>query len=144
LLPFVLGAVASTLKTIGAVTTCQKTNDAEWRRPEMASIRRGVAADGLSTIAAGLSGAVGQNPATSGVAIASATGATSRFIAIGIAAWFVLMACLPGLAAIFMIMPDPVLGGALSFAASYMLTSGIQIIASRALDARRTAIVGFA
>jgi NCS2 family nucleobase:cation symporter-2 len=142
--PFLLGAVASTLKTIATVTTCQKINDADWRRPETGSIRRGVAADGFSTVIAGLIGAVGQNSATSGVGISSATGATSRYIAVAVAGWFVLMACLPGLAAVLMAMPDPVLGGALLFAASYVLTNGIQIIGSRALDSRRTAIVGFA
>jgi xanthine permease XanP len=143
LVPFVLAAVASTLKTIGAVTTCQKINDAAWKRPEMDSIRKGVAADGLATIIAGCLGSTGQNSATSGIGVSTATGATSRFIAIAIAAWFIVMACSPILRSLFVVMPDPVMGGALMFSACYILVSGIQIITSRLLDSRRTAIVGF-
>lgn len=142
LIPFLLAAVSAALKTIGAVTTCQKINDSGWTRPEMGEIRSGVAADGLASILAALMGSTGQNSSTSNIGVSSATGATSRWIALPIAAWLLLMACSPKLAAVFVIMPEAVIGGSLMFAACFMLVNGLQIITSRMLDSRRTAVVG--
>jgi NCS2 family nucleobase:cation symporter-2 len=39
--PFAVGATAACLKTVGDLTTCQKTNDADRVRPDMRSISRG-------------------------------------------------------------------------------------------------------
>ena len=44
LVPFLVSALASSLKTVGDLTTCQKVNDAEWRRPDMKSISGGILA----------------------------------------------------------------------------------------------------
>jgi NCS2 family nucleobase:cation symporter-2 len=140
--PFMIGALASLLTTIAAVTTCQKINDSGWERPDMGSISRGVLADGLGTVIAASIGSSGLNSATSGVAMSSATGATSRYIAFGIAGWLLVMACSPQFATLFMVIPKPVLGAALLYIACFMLVSGIEIIASRPLDVRRTAVVG--
>jgi NCS2 family nucleobase:cation symporter-2 len=129
---------------MGSVTTCQKINDASWVRPDMAEIQRGVAADGVSTVLAGFMGSTGQNPSTSNISISSATGATSRRIALPIIIWLLVMACSPKLASIFVIMPEAVIGGALLFAACFILVSGLQIVASRMLDVRRTAVIGLA
>lgn len=142
LIPFLLAAVSAALKTIGAVTTCQKINDSAWSRPDMGEIQRGVAADGLSSVLAALMGTTGQNSSTSNIGVSSATGATSRWIALPIAAWLAVMACSPKLATVFVIMPEAVIGGSLMFAACFMLVNGLQIITSRMLDSRRTAVVG--
>ncbi len=144
LVVFVLASLSSMLKTMGAVTTCQKINDAAWVRPDMTEIQRGVAADGVSTVLAGVMGSTGQNPSTSNISISSATGATSRRIALPIIIWLLVMACSPKLASIFVIMPEAVIGGALLFAACFILVNGLQIIASRMLDIRRTAVIGLA
>lgn len=74
--------------------------------------------------------------------MAAATGATSRFIAIGIAGWFFLMAFSPKLAMLLMVLPKPVLGAALLYTACFILANGIEIITSRGLDLRRTTVVG--
>lgn len=144
LVVFMLASLASMLKTMGNVTTCQKMNDAAWVRPDMTEIQRGVAADGMSTVLAGVMGSTGQNPSTSNISISSATGATSRRIALPIIIWLLVMACSPKLASIFVIMPEAVIGGALLFAACFILVSGLQIVASRMLDIRRTAVIGLA
>jgi len=54
------------------------------------------------------------------------------------------MACSPKLASVFVVMPEPVIGGALLFAACFILVSGLQIVTSRMLDIRRTAVIGLA
>jgi NCS2 family nucleobase:cation symporter-2 len=144
LLAFGLAAFAATLKTIGAVSTAQRLNDADWSRPDAGNLRRGVFGDGLASICAGLLGSTGQNSATSAVGISGATGATSRWIALTLAGWLAAMACMPKLAALFELMPGMVLGGVLAFAAIYMVANGIELIGSRVLDRRRALVVGAA
>src|SRR5512133_2115661 len=38
IIPFIVAALSSALKTMGDLTTCQKINDAGWKRPDMTSI----------------------------------------------------------------------------------------------------------
>ena len=54
----------------------------------------------------------------------------------------ILLAFLPKLAALFAVMPDPVMGAILVYVACYMILAGIQVITSRMLDARRIFVVG--
>ena len=144
LVAFALAAFASTLKTIGAVSTAQRLNDAGWTRPDAGNLQRGVLGDGLASICAGIMGSTGQNSATSAVGISGATGATSRWIALALALWLMTMACMPKVAALLDLLPTMVIGGVLLFAAIYMVVNGIELIGSRVLDRRRTMVVGTA
>jgi xanthine permease XanP len=140
--PFMIAALAAGLRTIGVITTCQRINDASWKRPNQRSIAGGVLADGLGCAIGGALGVVGMAASPSAVGISQATGATSRYIAIAIAGWFVLFAAMPKLAACFLALPDSVVGAALMFTGSMMLVSGIQIVAAGPLDTRKTMVVG--
>ncbi len=142
ILPFVIAGLASGLRVIGVVTTCQRINDASWTRPEMSSIRGGILADGIGCAVAGLAGTPGISAAPSLVGISKASGATSRSIAWAIAVWLLLLACLPKLATLILTMPNAVIGAALVFNGSFMLVAGIQILASRPINARTTLIIG--
>ncbi len=144
LVAFALAAFASTLKTIGAVSTAQRLNDADWTRPDAGNLQRGVLGDGLASISAGLLGSTGQNSATSAVGISGATGATSRWIALALALWLLAMACMPKIAVLLDLLPTMVIGGVLLFASIYMFANGIELIGSRVLDRRRTMVVGSA
>lgn len=138
---FAVGALAACLKTIGNITSCQKMNDAEWVRPDIDSISKGVLADGLGTVTAGFLGTVGVNSSPSAVGLAGATGVTSRRVAYAIAAIFFALAFLPKVAGVLSIVPRAVLGAALLFSACFVFINGVQIISSRLLDARRTFVV---
>jgi NCS2 family nucleobase:cation symporter-2 len=141
-IPFVAAAVASTIRTMGDVTTSQKLNDADWARPDMRSVSGGVLANGLSNITAGIIGTAAVSTATSGVGTAAATGVLSRRVAYVIGAAFFILAFFPRASAILLIMPGAVIGAVLLFSASFIFVNGIQIIASRMLDARRTFVIG--
>ena len=117
LVAFALAAFASTLKTIGAVSTAQRLNDTDWTRPDGGNLQRGVLGDGLGSICAGLIGGTGQNSATSAVGISGATGATSRWIALALALWLLTLACMPKIATLLDLLPAMVIGGVLLFAA---------------------------
>jgi xanthine permease XanP len=142
LVPFMVAALSSALKTMGDLTTCQKINDADWRRIEMRSISRGMLACAAGNITSGLLGALGQSVSSSNIGLSIATGATSRRIGYAAGGILMLLAFFPKLAAIFVIMPTPVMGASLVFAVCFMIIAGIQIIMSRMIDARKTFVVG--
>jgi xanthine permease XanP len=141
-LPFLISAVAATLKSMAVLSLCQKINDAEWIRPDLLNIRNGVAADGLGTLIAGMLGTFGINSSPSCVALSAATGITSRTVAYAIAAIFAVPAFLPKMAVALAIMPKPVIAAALTFTACFLLINGMQVITSRMLDSRKTFVVG--
>ncbi len=143
-LPFAIGSLATAMKAAGTITICQKTNDADWVRPDMKTITSGVIADALSTVIAGAAGTVGTNTGTPGVGLAAATGVTSRTVAYAAAIIFMIMGFVPKLSALLGLMPRPVVVAALLFIVSFIMINGLQIMTSRMLDVRRTVVIGLA
>jgi NCS2 family nucleobase:cation symporter-2 len=142
IVPFAIAALASGLRAIGVITTCQKINDASWRRPDLGNIRSGVLADGIACFAGGWLATPGLSAAPSLVGLQKVTGATSRYIAYAIAGWFVLLSCMPKVGAALLALPLPIVGAALVFNGASMLMGGIQIVTSRPVTMRSTFIVG--
>ena len=142
LLPVLVATLCSSLKTVGDLTTCQKINDVKWNRPDMNNIKKGILADGLGCLTAGIVGGAGQSTSSTNVGLSIATGATSRFIAMTMGAIAIMLAFSPKLASFFTIMPPPVMGATLVFALSFMIVAGFQIVMSRMLDARKTFVIG--
>jgi xanthine permease XanP len=143
LLPaFLIASLASTLKSVGDLTLCQRINDADWKRTDMQSVSGGMLAGAIGTGLSGLLGGIGQSTFSSNVGLSLATGATSRSIAIPCGILMIVLAFFPKLAAFFAVMPDPVMGAILVYVACYMILAGIQVITSRMLDARRIFVVG--
>lgn len=141
---FAIASIAAAMKAVGTITVCQRMNDADWVRPDMRSITRGVLADGASTILAGVAGAVGTNSSTPSVGLAAATGVASRKVAFAIGTIFLLLGFFPKLPALLAVMPRPVIVAALLFAVSFIIINGLQVMGSRMLDARRTLVIGLA
>jgi NCS2 family nucleobase:cation symporter-2 len=137
-----MAGTAAMLRTVGVITTCQKINDLDWKRPDLKSIQAGIFADGIGCAVAGLLGVMGMNSAPSLVGVAKATGATSRYIGFACTAILVIFAFIPKYAALFLMLPQPVIGAAMVFTASFMIAGGIQIIVSRNVDSRGTCVVG--
>ncbi|RXE56786.1 xanthine permease [Methanoculleus taiwanensis] len=144
LIPFIIAVLCSSLKSIGDLTTCQKINDADWRRPDMRNIGSGILADGSSALFSGLVGGMGQSTSSSNVGLSVGTGATSRAIAFAAGALLIALTFFPKLASVFVIMPSPVMGAGLVFVAAFMIVNGLQIIMSRMMDTRKTFVIGFA
>ena len=140
--PFAIASVAAAMKAAGTITVCQKTNDADWTRPDMQLVKSGVLADGLGTAAAGLLGGVGINTSTPVVGLAQATGVASRQVAVAVGAMFLLLGFFPKLTALLAVMPRSVIVPALLFAVTFIIINGLQVISSRLLDARRTLVLG--
>ncbi|MGE3155733.1 MAG: uracil-xanthine permease family protein [Xanthobacteraceae bacterium] len=143
MLPFAIAGLASGLRAVGVLTTCQQINDADWHRPDMKRISAGVTADGIGCAVGGALGTPGMSASPSLVGLEKTTGVTSRSIAWVIAAWLVLLACLPQFSSLIINMPRPVMGAALFFNGSLMIVAGVQLIVSRPVTLRATVIVGF-
>jgi NCS2 family nucleobase:cation symporter-2 len=144
IVPFAIAAVAAAMKAVGTIAVCQRMNDADWVRPDMRSITRGVLADGASTALAGVAGALGTNTSTPAVGLAAATGVASRKVAYAVGAIFLLLGLFPKLTALLAVMPRPVVVASLLFAVTFIMINGLQVMSSRMLDARRTLVVGLA
>jgi xanthine permease XanP len=141
--PFMVAALAATLRAMGDVSNAQRLNDADWVRPQFASLAGGVAANGLANIFCGLVGSCGLNTYSSSIGLSGATGVTSRSIGYAIGLGFCTLAFIPPAAMVLAAMPLPVMGAALFFTAAFVFTSGLQMITARMLDARKHIVIGF-
>jgi xanthine permease XanP len=143
LVPFAVASLAATLRVMGDVANAQRLNDAEWVRPNFASLAGGVSANGVAVIFCGLVGSCGLNSYSSCIGLSGATGVTSRSIGYAIGTIFAVLAFVPPAAAVLGAMPLPVMGAALFFTAAFVFTSGLQMITARMLDARKSIVIGF-
>jgi xanthine permease XanP len=142
MLPFAIAGLASGLRAVGVLTTCQQMNDAAWRRPDMKSISGGVIADGIGCAVGGALGTPGMSASPSLVGIEKITGVTSRVIAWSIAGWLIVLSCFPQFATLIVNMPRPVMAAALFFNGALMFVAGIQIVVSRPITLRASLIIG--
>ncbi len=142
--PFLIAALANTLKAAALLTAAERLADADWVRPNYRRIGGGVLADGLGTGLSGLFCVFGVNVSASSVGLSEATGIASRVVAYAIGGIFVVMAFIPRLIHFFTLMPSSVIGATFIFTSCTVIKGGIETIASRVLDARRTLVVGLA
>ena len=143
LAPFMVASLAATLRVMGDISNAQRLNDSDWVRPSFSSLAGGVSANGLAMIFCGLTGSFGINSYSSSIGLSGATGVTSRSVGYAIGIGFAVLALIPPAAGLFAIMPLPVMGAALFFTAAFVLTSGLQMITARMLDARKNVVIGF-
>lgn len=144
LVPFIAAGLTCALRTMGDVSVAQKINDRDWVRPDMASIRNGMVANGLATVLSGFAGGLGGNTQSSGIGMSNAAGVTSRRVGYWLGGILIVMSMIPVISAVMVATPRPVIAAVLLFTASFVMTSGIQVITTRLLDGRRTFIVGLA
>jgi NCS2 family nucleobase:cation symporter-2 len=144
IVPFLIAALSSTLKGVGDFATAQRISDANWKQPDMAVAGRGVFALGLSNLFTALVGGLGLSTSSSNVGLSLSTGAISRVILYFFGGLMVLLAFLPKVAAVYVLMPEPVLGAAIIFVQSFMIVAGIQLIRIGITDTRKTLAIGLA
>jgi len=73
LAPFLIGAICASLKSIGDLTTCQKINDANWKRPDMKNISNGIFAESIKTMSSGILGGLAYTTSSSNIGLSLAT-----------------------------------------------------------------------
>jgi xanthine permease XanP len=144
MLPFAIAAVASSLRAIGDFTTAQRINDAKWLRPDMNSIRGGLAANGVATMLSGLLGAPAVGTTSGSIGLSAAAGLTSRIVGHVTGALFIVFAFFPPIHDLLIGIPHAVMGAALLFSSCFINVSAFQVMTSRLMDVRRTLVIGIA
>jgi xanthine permease XanP len=144
MLPFAVAAVASSLRAIGDFTTAQRINDAKWLRPDMNSIRGGLAANGVATMLSGLLGAPAVGTTSGSIGLSAAAGLTSRIVGHVTGALFIVFAFFPPIHDLLIGIPHAVMGAALLFSSCFINVSAFQVMTSRLMDVRRTLVIGIA
>jgi xanthine permease XanP len=91
----------------------------------------------------GLIGSSGLNSNSSSVGLSSAMGITSRSVGFATGIAFVIFSIVPIASIGFAAMPVPVMGASLFFTSAFVFTSGLQMITTRLLDARKVLVIGF-
>jgi len=142
LIPFLIATLVSSLDAVAGIITCQKINQSELIRPDMENAGRGVLASGIGTVLGGVLGTSGSGVSSSNIALSMATGATARRIGVVAAMIILTTAFVPPVAKLLSRMPIPVMGAVLVYAASFLITSGMELIVSRMMDTRRIFVVG--
>ena len=137
-----LMTVLQQLDMVGSVTMLDKMNDADWRRADMRAISAGVRGNGLGTLVSCLLGSYPPAISSANIGLTYATQSTARRIGLMTAALLVLAALLPQLTMALTLIPRPVLGAVGLYAAGFMIVSGMELVTSRAMDARATFAVG--
>lgn len=144
LLAVALLSLMAQLDTFGCVVLMHKMNDADWRRPDMRMVAGGMRANGLGDICGALFGALSTGLSSANIALCHISRSTARII--GLLTGLLLAACafLPKATLALTLIPAPILGAIGLYAAAYLIVSGIELIASRAMDARAIFMVGLA
>ncbi|MGA1344295.1 MAG: solute carrier family 23 protein [Hyphomonas sp.] len=139
---FILLAVVSAVDDMGVFISTDRLDDAEWSKPDMAKLSRGVSSMGSGSIVSGFLGGGFLGLSSTNIGLAFATGVTSRIV--GVAAGIIMIAAsfFPALLALVTAMPDAVIGGILAYAASYFIVAGADLALSRMLSPRRMVVIG--
>ena len=142
LLPYVVTGFALSLTSMGTQTIVQRVSDADWVRPDLRALARGVRAEGVAHLFAGLVNALPLAASGGAVSLAAASGCTSRYLGYWTAGFLFLAALAPHITGTVLLLPAPAVGALLLYLATFTTLSGLQLITSRMLDNRRVLSVG--
>ena len=142
IIPFVVIGIGGSLKSFGNLLLAQKISEPDLKEPNFVPIRKGLLADGFSTVLAGLLGGMAVDTSSSNIGLAGATKVLSRWISVGAGIIFIILAFFPKFVTVLSMIPKPVLGAALIFAGSFMICAGLQEMFIEKWDQRKTFIVG--
>jgi NCS2 family nucleobase:cation symporter-2 len=141
-IPFVVIGISGSLKSFGNLLAAQKMAEPGLTEPNFTPIRKGLMADGFSTVLAGLLGGMAVDTSSSNVGLAGATKVLSRWISVCAGVIFIILAFFPKFITVLSMMPKPVMGASLIFAGSFMICTGLQEMFSEAWNPRTVFVVG--
>jgi xanthine/uracil permease len=130
------------LDVFGCVVLMHKMNESDWRRPDMRMVSGGMRACGLGNLVGACLGALPNAASSANIALAHISRSTSRWIGLLTALLLALVAFLPQVSLALTLIPTAVIGAIEIYAAAYLIVSGIELIASRALDSRGIFMIG--
>ncbi len=142
IIPYVVTGIMLALTSLGVQVMAQRANDADWQRPDLTRIARGIRAEGLTHLLASLLNGLPMVASGGAVALATASGCTSRALAWWTGGILILLAFLPKLLSVWLLLPDSVTGALFLFLSAITTMTGLTLIGSRMLDSRKTIALG--
>lgn len=142
IVPYAVTGFVLSLISLGTQTIVQRSADADWVRPSLRALGRGVRAEGLAHLFAALVNGLPLAASGGAVSLAAASGSASRHLGYWTAGLLLLAALVPKLIGLWLLLPASVMGALLLYLATFTTLSGLQLIASRMLDNRRVLAVG--
>ena len=122
---------------------CRRSTTPTGSVPTCEMIRRGLTANGIAMIARRPAGQRARIGTSSGsVGLRSATGVTSASSALPPARCSSSWRSCPAIHELIILVPRPVMGGALVFTSCFIIVGGMQVMMSRLMDGRRTLVIG--
>jgi NCS2 family nucleobase:cation symporter-2 len=141
MLAYLLALVAIQATAAGSLVAMQRACDAGWTRPDPVPLRRGLLANGIAFVFAGLIGGTAPGSGSAAVALSIASGVLARRVVwVGVGLLVVVALC-PKILALAVLTPTPVKAAMLLYVAGFLMGQGCQLIAARLLDTRRMMIV---
>ena len=138
----VIITILGQVDTFASTVIVDRMDDADWHRPDMEMAGGGVMANGLGNVISGLLGGMATSTSSANVGLSHATRSTSRWIGIAAAMVIAVVALLPQATLALTLIPTPVIGAIQVYAATFLIVSGIELAASRAIDSRTIFMIG--
>ena len=132
------------LDVFACVVLMQKMDDADWRRANMRMVGGGMRANALGNLLVAPFGAYPSAVSSANLALCHISRSTSRWIGLAVALLLFVIAFMPTVSLALTMVPTAVIGAVEIYAAAYLIVSGIELIASRAMDSRGIFMVGLA
>src|SRR5690606_14352481 len=144
LISVALLALMEQLDAFASVVLMQKMDDDDWRRANMRMVGGGIRANALGNLLIAPLGGYPNAVSSANIALCHISRSTSRWIGLAVAGLLLLLAFMPMVSLALTLIPTAVIGAVEVYAAAYLIVSGVELIASRAMDARGIFMVGLA
>ncbi|MEN9706249.1 MAG: hypothetical protein RLZZ393_2128 [Pseudomonadota bacterium] len=143
LLPLcIVMALILAIDNVGMLIGIQRQANPGWSRIDVQQAGSGIRVSSIGDLIAGLLGGMPTGISSANISLAHATGAVARRISFITAALLVLAAFSPKAIKAVSMIPRPVVGAVMVYAAAYMLVSGMTLFLGRLLNERRMFVVG--
>jgi xanthine/uracil permease len=141
-IPLCLIAVVHAADQIGIGIMIDKMNHAQWTRSDLPMIGRLLSGTGCGYLLSALTGTLATGCSAANLGLAQVTGVAARRVAVVAGVLMMALAFLPQLTTLITLWPQGVVGAILIYTAAFMMVSGVELILSRLLNARRRVTVG--
>lgn len=142
LLPVVILYVITSLETAGDVTANSVISGEPVKGPVyIKRIQGGILGDGVNSAIASVFNAFPNTTFAQNNGVIQLTGIASRHVALFIAPILILLGLFPVVGALFVLVPQPVIGGAMLLLFGSIAVAGIRLIASEPIDRNRILVM---
>jgi xanthine/uracil permease len=144
LLPLcVVMALILGIDNVGMLIGIQRQIDPAWSRIDLRQASSGIRVSAVGDLIAGVLGGMPTGISSANISLAHATGAIARRISHFTGVLLLAAAFSPKAVKAVALIPKPVVGAVMLYAAAYMLVSGMTLFLGRLLNERRMFVVGF-